>query len=107
MRIVHVVVTLKTKGEVWQGDGFWDLPDESVDRSILVDPIRHAITMGINPLIDLNAPWSIKIEGQEYSLHGGLEQAMLRKLKGLSLDDPGRVIWAPIILTTWSLQGGN
>jgi len=106
MQIIHVVVILRTGSEVWQGDGFWEVPDGRFDVKLLIRVMAKAILSAVQPLIDVNTPWKVKLEGEQYTLRGKLASEMAKRIKGLSIDAPERIRWTPVKENRYTLAEG-
>lgn len=104
--VLHIVVILRTGKEVWQGDGFWQLPEGRYDSKLFSDQVARAIQRAAEPLIDCNLPWKVKLEGESYTLRGKVASDMAKRLRGLAVDGAERVLWSPVKEQRFTLAEG-
>lgn len=105
LKILHVVVTLTTGNERWEGNGFWELPNDADTWHTLGEGISRAVFNSALGLIDATGVPRFKIEGESYEVKGLIAAALRNRVVGRPVDDPERVLWDPIIANRWKLSG--
>lgn len=103
--VLRIVLIIKVGTEVWEAEGFWDIPPWRIDWEQLATIIATSAKSHLAQLIDPHKRWSVKAEGETIALKGPAAVAMQKRLCGMSIDGPERWSVKPIKEERFGLGG--
>jgi len=95
--IVHFVVVVNQRPEVWEGNGFYIAPDGSWFWENFGRDVADAIQHGLVGLVDMNRPFRIRVEGERYMVHGPLAASLRKRIGNRLRSDPACFTWEPVM----------